>query len=269
MSVAASNNVTAGVRVAVERDVLRVTLDRPERQNAVNGELLSGLHAALDQAEADSRIRMVLIDATGPVFCSGMDLVDAAAAPDDASPGGDDLAERGGAQFFGLLRRLTTVPRVVVSALDGRVTGGGVGIVAASDFVYATERSSFALPELLWGLLPCCVLPFLIRRVGFQPAYAMTLSTLPVSAARAERDHLVDELVADTGQAARRLAARLAKIDPAGLGDAKRYAARLWPGPDRQEEIAVTQFARLLSAPEVRGRIRDFADRRLMPWETR
>src|SRR5204863_9100504 len=119
------------------------------------------------------------------------------------------LADRGGAAFFGLLRRFTTVGRVIVSIVDGRVTGGGVGLVAASDLVYATERSSFGLPEALWGLLPCCVLPFLIRRVGYQPAYAMALSTQPVSAQEALRSHLVDAVADDPTALVRRLAARV------------------------------------------------------------
>jgi polyketide biosynthesis enoyl-CoA hydratase PksH len=95
------------------------------------------------------------------------------------------------------------------------------------------------------------------------------LSTIPIAAQRAARENLVDDVVADTDHAARRLAARLSKIEPAGISDAKRYTARLWPEPDLLEGIAVAEFSRLLSAPAVRDRIRDFADRRLMPWEAR
>ncbi len=252
------------LRVERRGAVLGAVLDRPQRQNAINDALLADLHAVLDRAERDPEVRVVALSAAGPVFCSGMDFADASRT--DQTP--DDIAERGGALFFGLLERFTTVPRVVVSIVDGRVTGGGVGLVAASDLVYATEHSSFGLPEALWGLLPCCVLPFLIRRVGFQPAYAMTLSTLPVSGRHAERICLVDEVVADPAAPLRLLTSRLTKLDPTTIGDAKRYAGQLGPPLKELGHTATAEFSRLMSAPAVQRRIANFASRQQLPWES-
>ncbi|MGW0551030.1 enoyl-CoA hydratase-related protein [Streptomyces altiplanensis] len=254
------------LRVSRQPHALRVVIDRPEQANGINGDLMRDLHAVLDLAESDPSLRMVVLEGAGPVFCSGMDFADA--ARDNASGGDGTLASEGGRAFYGLLKRFTTVPRIVVCVVDGRVTGGGVGLVAASDFVYASERSSFALPEALWGLLPCCVTPFLIRRVGFQPAYAMTLSTLPVPAARAAQLHLVDELTDEAEPLLRRLASRLTKIDPGVIGDGKRYFERMWLPADRMEQTAVGEFTRLMSSPAVRERIAGFATERRMPWET-
>jgi polyketide biosynthesis enoyl-CoA hydratase PksH len=251
------------LRVEERRETLLVTLDRPERQNGINDVLLAELHAVLDRAERGPHLRIVALRGAGPVFCSGMDFVDVAGSDPE-----EDLAGRGGAHFFGLLSRFTTVGRVIVSIVDGRVTGGGVGLVAASDFVYATERASFGLPEALWGLLPCCVLPFLIRRVGFQPAYAMTLSTLPVPAAQAERIHLVDEVLPDAEPALRRLGSRLTKLDAATIADGKRYFGQMWFPAKEMEQVAVAEFARLMSAPVVRERIANFANHQRMPWES-
>jgi polyketide biosynthesis enoyl-CoA hydratase PksH len=254
--------LTDSLRVEQRGAVLRAVLDRPDKHNSIDGALLASLHGLLDRAERASDVRLVTIEATGPVFCSGMDFASATSADTD------DLAQRGGAEFFGLLKRFTEIARVIVSIVDGRATGGGVGLVAASDFVYATERASFGLPEALWGLLPCCVLPFLIRRVGFQPAYAMTLSTLPIAAGPAQRVNLVDEVVDSAEPALRRLTARLTKLDGPTIGDAKRYFGQLEPLEDR-EQIAVTEFARLLSAPAVRQRLADFAQNQQLPWEKR
>ncbi|MEV6116053.1 enoyl-CoA hydratase-related protein [Streptomyces sp. NPDC052109] len=253
------------LRVERQRETLRVVIDRPDRNNSINDTLMRDLHAALDEAEGDPTTRLVVIEGSGPVFCSGMDFGDAA----DSNRADDGLAARGGQVFYGLLKRLASLPRVVVSVVDGRVTGGGVGIAAASDFVYASARSSFALPEALWGLLPCCVLPFLIRRTGFQPAYAMTLSTLPVTAEHAARIHLVDEVMDDARPALRRLASRLTKIDTSVVADGKRYFEQLRQPAERHEQVAVTEFARLMSSPVVRGRIAGFAQNQLMPWENR
>ncbi|MGW7278789.1 enoyl-CoA hydratase-related protein [Streptomyces sp. NPDC054844] len=255
-------DVPGAVVVGEERHVLRVTLNRPERHNGINGELLAGLHAALDRAERLPDCRLVVLQGAGGVFSTGMDFAEAS-----REEAGDEIAGHGGEWFYGLLKRFSTCSRVIVSVVDGRAVGGGVGLVAASDFVFATERSSFALPEALWGLLPACVLPFLIRRTGFQTAYAMTLSTLPVRAAEAARSGLVDELTDDTGPAVRRLGNRLARLDTSTVGRAKEYFRRLWIVDDATERTAVSEFARMMSSPAVRARIGDFAAHQRFPWE--
>jgi polyketide biosynthesis enoyl-CoA hydratase PksH len=245
------------IRVDTVRDIVRLTIDRPERQNSIDAEVIEELHRALDDAERRPDCRIVLLEGGDGVFCTGMDLGEAAAGP----------AEEGGEAFFGLLKRFTTTSRVIVSRVDGRVAGGGVGLVAASDFVYASKRSTFALPEALWGLLPCCVLPFLIRRVGFQKAYTMTLSTQPVGAAEAERFHLVDELTDAPDPVIRRLAFRLAKLDESIITDMKRYFRAMWILSDEVEQKAVQEFARLMSSPTVRQRLTDYATEQRFPWE--
>lgn len=246
--------------VRADSDVLWVGIDRVPQQNAINGVLLAELHAVLDEAERLPGCRQVVISGAPGVFCTGMDFTDATDSP-------QSVAERGGTEFLGLLKRLTTVPRVVVSVVDGRATGGGVGIAAASDFVVATPRAVFSLPEALWGLLPCCVLPFLIRRVGFQPAYGMSLSTLPATAEQAHRMHLADELSAEPGQFVRRLRQRVSKLDDAVIGAMKRYQRDLWFLSGETERAAIAEFTRLMSSPDVRQRISGFVTAQVFPWE--
>ena len=251
------------LRVRDELEVVRITLCRPE-YNSINGVMLAELHRALDQAEDSRDCRIVVLEGTAGAFCTGMDFADAI-----RSDGGSDVTARGGEAFLGLLRRFTAIPRAVVALVDGRVIAGGVGIAAASDFVYASPRSTFSLPEALWGLLPCCVLPFLIRRVGFQPAYAMTLSTLPVNAEKAHMLHLVDELTEDADALVRRLRARLTKLDASTIADLKRYLRRMWFLSEDMESLAVAEFTRLMASPVVRARISSFASAQVLPWEHR
>ncbi|KJK59191.1 enoyl-CoA hydratase-related protein [Saccharothrix sp. ST-888] len=246
--------------------VLRVTLRRPDRQNAVDATLIAELGKALDLAEQDGGCRLVVLDAEGTTFCAGMDMREAARGK-AADALGDPAAELGGAAFFALLRRFTTTPRALVATVDGRVSGGGVGLVAACDFVHTTGRGGFGLPEALWGLLPCSVLPFLIRRTGHQRAATMTLSTLPLTAQQALACGLADELSDDAGQFVRRLAGRLARLDGTVIGDAKRYLGSLAPIGEQQGERAVAEFARLMSRPEVRSGIEEFARSGRYPWE--
>ncbi|MEU6153496.1 enoyl-CoA hydratase-related protein [Actinosynnema sp. NPDC047251] len=245
------------ITVAGEPGLTRITLARPDQGNGIDDVVIGELHAALDAAERDTERPVVVLCGRDGVFSDGMNF--AAAADNDASDGG--------AAFFDLLRRFTTVPRVVVAQVDGKVAGGGVGLVAAADLVHATERSTFALPEALWGLLPCCVLPFLVRRIGFQKAYAATLSTQAVSAREAHRVHLVDELTERPEVALRQLVFRLTRLDPAVVGDAKRYFGGFSGIDDGAKARAVGEFSRLMSSPAVRGRISAFVHHGRYPWE--
>lgn len=239
--------------------VLTLTIDRPSRHNSLTPSLLAEIETALDRAEASPECRMVVLEGRDGVFSTGMDFEQAAS---------DQVSEsRGGEEFLDLLERFTRIPRVVVAKVDGRAVGGGVGLAAASDFVFATERSQFSLPEALWGLLPCCVLPFLIRRIGFQKAYAMTLATLPISAAEAERIHLVDQRIEQPDEAIRRLSLRLSKIDPETLRQLKRHFSTLWALSKQTRGAALDQLGELMASPLVRRNIESFVTLERLPWE--
>jgi polyketide biosynthesis enoyl-CoA hydratase PksH len=250
------------IRTEAARAAVHVTLDRADQRNAIDRHMIAELHQVLGAAERDPGCRMIVLRGQAGCFCTGMDFAEAAGH--DAQ---DRTGEPGAAGFFELLRRFTTTGVVVVSAVDGLAAGGGVGLAAASDIVYASQRASFALPEALWGLLPCSVLPFLIRRTGFQQAYAMTLSTMPVSAAEAARHHLVDEICDERWQPLRMLGYRLSKLDGSIIADAKRYFATLAPVTDELRDGAVGEFARLVTAPAVRARLAGFVTSSRMPWE--
>jgi polyketide biosynthesis enoyl-CoA hydratase PksH len=247
--------------VTTTAHALMVTLHRPERQNALNDAMLEELHAALDSAENTPGCRAFVMQGGGGTFCTGMDLEEAA-----QEVSGGSWKTR--ARFFRLLRRFTTSPRLVVSVVDGRSEGGGVGLVAASDFVFASERARFSLPEALWGLRPASVLPFLIRRTGFQLAYSMTLSTLPIDARKAEHGGLVDTVAEDPRVPLQRLLARAAKLDPATINGCKRALRELAPISDEDEAAALRELDDLFASAFVQrafaalsGPIRRF------PWE--
>lgn len=249
------------ILVASSPRQLTVTLHRPSRQNALSDTTIRELHAALDEAEQAPDCRMVVVQGAPGVFCSGMDLDDAAAEFGRST-------SRRAAPFFQLLRRFTTSPRVIVSIVDGRAEGGGVGLAAASDFVFASKRASFGLPEALWGLLPSSVLPFLLRRTGPQTAYAMTLSTLPIDAHKAEQIGLADVVVDDPARASRRLAARVTKLEPATVIAAKRAFARLAPISEEVEAAALREHDELFESAFVQRAIARFTGpERSFPWE--
>ncbi len=234
-----------------------VSLDRGDGRNSIDEAAIGAVDAALAKAEADPDCRLLVITSGRGVFSTGMDLAAA----------GRELPPEPGGSFFDLLRRLTLTRLVVVVSVDGKTAGGGVGLVAAADLVHATPRSTFALPEALWGLLPCVVLPFLARRIGQQRARAMMLTTQPVDARIAAQWGAVDLVADELGTLLRPLMFRAGKVDAATFGAAKRYAAALDPVTDEHRARAIGELRRLLGSAAVRDRLAAFADRGQYPWQ--
>lgn len=233
----------------------RVTFNRPEQQNTLTPDIVVSLANALTSCESDSSARVFVIEGSGEYFSNGMDLV--SAADGDGVRGGGEI-------FLQLLKRFIVSPVVIVSVVDGKAQGGGVGIVAASDFVYATPRSQFSLPEILWGLLPCTIAPFLIRRVGYRVCQQMTLSTLPVNSKLALDYGLIDSI---DEHALSKLLRRLQMVAPEGIGNAKKYLRKLWILSDAMLDETLDELDTLLKSPEVKQRLNEFKDSNTYPWE--
>jgi polyketide biosynthesis enoyl-CoA hydratase PksH len=236
--------------------VTTITLADP----ALSDTVLDGLHTAFDQAAADPAARAVVLRGQGVDFCTGMDLGEAA----DTRVSALASAER----FYDLMARMTTVDLTVVAVVTGRAVGGGVGLAAAADIVLAATDARFMLPEALWGLLPCCVLPFLIRRVGFQRAHAMTLSTTAVSGARAVDIGLADEVADHLDPPLRRLLTRVTRVSRTTIGAAKRHTAEFAALTPQVRTRATTELAAMTTAPEFRAALARYHQDQRYPWET-
>jgi len=248
--------------VSQRQRLWRVRIARPHRRNSIDSRLIADLHAVLDAAEADAACRIVVLEGEPGLFCTGMDFQEV--AENEAAPGGETIRI---ADYLRLLKRFTATPLSIIAHVDGKVIAGGVGLVAASDLVVATARAEFSLSEALWGLLPCCVIPFLIRRVGFQKAYAMTLTTRPIPAAEAAAIHLVDELTDAPEEAIRRLQLRLQLLESETVGDLKAYFRAMWEITPEMEALAVSEITRLTDLPRVREAITNYVRHGTFPWE--
>jgi len=238
---------------------LIVTISRPDRGNSINSMLIHELGAVLDLAESMPECRTVVIEGAPGLFCTGMDFQEASDIE-----GTENLRI---SDYMLLLKRFTLSAKVIICRLDGKVIAGGVGLVAASDLVLSTERTELSLSEALWGLLPCCVIPFLIRRVGFQKAYSMTLTTKPISAREAHAIHLVDELTDHLDEALRKLTLRLNLLDDRVIVDMKRYFRQMSGITPEIEQAATIEFARLAAQPQVQRNITNYVTRGVFPWE--
>lgn len=247
--------------------ILTVTFNRLSHRNSITPEFLNELNEVLHQVERDNACKIVILQGQAGIFCTGMDL-DAAVSREEAqgtpSQPMTDLSSGG---YMQTLRRLSLISRVIVSNVDGQVMAGGVGIAAASDLVIATPRSQFSLSEALWGLMPSMVIPYLIRRVGFQKAYRMTLTTMPVPAAEARDYGLVDELTENPPETLRQFQQRLLKLETSTIGNIKSYFRKMWLVTEELENMAAAETARLMSEPAVRENISNFVKYKKFPWE--
>ncbi|TVT86086.1 enoyl-CoA hydratase/isomerase [Pseudomonas sp. H3(2019)] len=249
------------IQVRRSEGIAHVTLANKDRDNAINETMLSELHAVLDAVQHDNDCRLIVLRGQEECFCTGMDIRELAAHYDPQT------LSQGGKQFWDLMHRIVTLPKITIALVDGRVSAGGVGIVAACDLVLASKRSQFSLPEALWGLLPCCVLPFLGRRIGFQKAYSLMLTTQTIKSDEAHRLHLVDELSDEPERAVKKHLNRIGNLNAQTIKDMKQFAHRLWPISEASETVALQEYTRLLSSQTVVGNIKTFVEHGLFPWE--
>jgi methylglutaconyl-CoA hydratase len=154
---------------AAGQGIARITLNRPERRNALDQELLSEFRSALGASAADASVRVILVSGAGKEFCSGMDLRTFA---DDAS---NDLAkfQAEARNVAGLLLDMRRHPRPIVAAVQGRALGGGCGIATAADMVLAADTAQFGYPEINIGFVPAIVMAILRRLVSEKRAFEM------------------------------------------------------------------------------------------------
>jgi len=196
--------------VSVDAGVQRLTLNRPEKLNAFNPELLAALGTALEQAEHDPEIRALLITGAGRGFCAGADLdqrdVRADAPPMDLGAGLEKI-------YNPMIRRMRALEKPIVCAVNGVAAGAGTSLAFACDIVLAARSASFLQAFARIGLVPDAgATHFLPRLVGTARAMGMALLAEPLPAEDAERWGLIWRCIDDVSlmASAETLAQRLA-----------------------------------------------------------
>jgi enoyl-CoA hydratase/carnithine racemase len=209
------------------------------------------LHESIRGILGDAAGRTLVLEGADGVFCRGMSL----AGHDDAG----DPAEAA-RTFAACLAALRFAGKPTIAAVDGEALGGGLGIAAACDVVLATPRSSFGLPELLFGLLPAIVLPVVAERTSPQRARLLALRARSVPADRALELGLADEVVPEEelARAISRHARALSRSDPGAVAGLKRYTAEIAGldvagALDRGAEVTATALANPATSDAIHG----------------
>ncbi|MFQ5690704.1 MAG: enoyl-CoA hydratase/isomerase family protein [Gemmatimonadota bacterium] len=173
--------------------VFEITLNRPERRNALGARLVTALKRALAAAEADDEVRVIALRGAGPDFCAGADLREVQRSVDDGVLASLADAESLGDLFL-MLRRLA---KPVVAVVHGRALAGGCGLATACDLVLAARGARFGYPEVRIGFVPAMVMAILRRAVGERQAFELITLGRSISADRAHEIGLVNRVFPD------------------------------------------------------------------------
>jgi len=247
-----------------EGELATITLNRPEKRNAISTEMIEDLLAALDKAEAGA-VRVVIVTGAGKAFCSGMDL-DALKAISSQSPEQNLEDSRRVARLF---RRLYSFPKPLIAAVNGPAIAGGCGIATLCDLTLAVPEATFGYSEVRIGFIPAIVSVFLIRQIGEKRARDLLLTGRILEAAEAHQMGLVTEVVpaGTLFDRARELAATLIAASPTSLLLTKRLLDSFCEADlDRELELAVRENARSRSTADFREGVASFLEKRNPIW---
>ncbi len=249
----------------VESGVAVITLNDSENGNLLNLQSLKVLKNTFTESGREPGTRVILIRSNGSNFCLGMDLIKL----ETAKEGGKD-AEKAITFYGELLAQIHACPKPVVCLLDGQVKAGGVGIVCACDIVLSSFNTTFEMGEVLFGLVPFNVLPYLLRlRVPLQKARYLILTGKKISAEEALRLNLVDELVpeAELEKSARSIIKRLFRSSPAALAETKAFTGKIM-GADLSvaANAARESFLEHIRKPDVFAAVKAFNEGGLPDW---
>jgi polyketide biosynthesis enoyl-CoA hydratase PksH len=248
------------IEARFEESICFLRIDRPEANNTINSRLVAECHDVLSICETSATV--VVLSGSPQVFCFGADFSEIAVT---SKANGEQDVDPG--TLYDLWLRLTTGPYVTVSHVRGKANAGGVGFVAASDVVLADESAQFSLSELLFGLYPACVLPFLIRRIGRQKAHYLTLMAQPISAKQAFEWGLVDAVEPTSEALLRRHLQRLRRLSKPAIQRYKTYINRISGPLQDLKPAAIAGNREVFSDPANLQAIIRYVERGLFPWE--
>jgi methylglutaconyl-CoA hydratase len=252
------------IQVAYDGAIATITLNRPEKRNAISFELIDDLVHALDEV-AKSDVIVLILTGAGKAFCSGMDL-DNLKSLLGRSPEQNLEDSRAMVRLF---RSLYEFPKVTIAAVNGPAIAGGTGLAFLCDFTLTTPEAKFGYTEVRIGFIPAIVSTFLLRQVGEKQARDLLLTGRIFGAEEARQLGLVNEIVASENliARARELAATLIENSPASLRATKKLLTdQARTEIDDQIESALRENAAIRNTADFREGITSFLEKRKPVW---
>jgi len=237
-----------------------LTLNRPERRNALTIELLTELMSAIHVASEEPHVRILILRGAGAAFCTGLDLKEA----------GDQAKAHATAEAVAnTLITISETHLVTIAAVHGAAVAGGAGIMSACDFVVAAERTKIGYPEVRRGLVAGLVMTFLRRQLGERNMRELLLGSELIDAERAREIGLVNRVVAQDNLMAEALnfAESALRCAPDALAQTKRLIDELWWRSVKQDvDLALEYHIQARESAEAREGIAAFNEKRKPNW---
>lgn len=239
--------------------ITRITLNRPERRNALTIELMSELAAAIENAAADPKQRILILRGAGKAFCTGLDLQEAAKQQPHATA--ESVAR--------MLLALAETRLVTIATVHGAAVAGGAGVMSACDFVIAAERTKIGYPEVRRGLVAGLVMTFLRRQLRERDLRELLLASELIETERAREIGLVNRVVpaGELESEAQKIAASVLQGAPGAITNSKRLMEELWSTSVREDiEVALRHHMEARESEEAKEGIAAYNEKRPPNW---
>src|ERR1043165_3949542 len=237
-----------------------LTLNRPERRNALTIELLTELNAAIKMASDQLQQRVIILRGAGAAFCTGLDLKEAA----------DQTKAHATAEMVAnTLIAISQTRLITIAAVHGAAVAGGAGIMSACDFVVAAQGTKIGYPEVRRGRVAGLVMTFLRRQVGERNTRELLLGSELIDAARAKEIGLVNCVVApeDVMSEAHKFAESVLQGAPGAQAQTKRLIEELWSSSVKEDiDLALNYHMQARDSDEAREGIAAFNEKRKPNW---
>lgn len=252
------------LKLELDGEIGIITLNRPEKRNAISPAMIDDLLGALDEAERGTA-RVVILTGAGKAFCAGMDLEALRELASQTHEQHVADAERMGKMFH----RVYSFPKPLISAVNGAAIAGGTGLATLADFTLAVPEATFGYTEARIGFLPAVVSVFLLRQVGEKITRELLLTGKIFDAAEAHRLGLVTQVVPQEKlmESARELAQSLIASSPTSLRLTKRIILR-WSEKEIERDlaIAIRESAEIRRTADFREGLASFLEKRRPEW---
>jgi methylglutaconyl-CoA hydratase len=253
------------IQLAQESGIATITLNRPDKRNAVSFELVGELMSALDEIEA-SPSNVLIITGAGKAFCAGMDLDELRTLLGKTH----DENVKDSAKMAAMFRRLYDFPKPTIAAVNGAAIAGGTGLATMCDFTLAVPEAKFGYTEVRIGFVPAIVSSILVWQVGHKIARDLLLSGRLFDAVEAHRYGLVNEVVASDHllDRARELANQLLENSPSSVRATKKLVnGFISMQLDEQVATAIEDNARIRTTADFREGVTSFLEKRKPVWQ--
>lgn len=252
------------LQITAQNKITTILLNRPDKHNAINEDLIQELNLALNAVEQDKNCHVLVLAGSGKNFCAGADLnwMQKTAGFSAEQNREDALV------LARMLQRLASLSKPTIAKIQGKVFGGGLGLIACCDFAICENDSQFCFSEVKLGLSAATISPFVLRKMGYANTVTTFLSAELFDAQEAKRMNLVSQVVSDSelNNASAELTQQLLQNGPEAMRSAKWLAQQLEPVNLDTLNLVADELARVRATDEAKEGIKAFFEKRKADW---